>query len=453
LKQILAIELIFVLCLSVFSTFVLRVEAEYSGPTLLWSYPTGGLIYSVAASGGIVYVCSADSNVYALNAFSGVKIWNFTTRWVVEDTPAIVNGIIYFGDVGGNVYALNIADGTRVWNFTTGIRVDSSPAVANGVMYIGSWDSNVYALDATNGQKIWNYSTAIIWSHNTPHSSVSSVVVGNGAVYAIGGDGYINTLYALNTTNGILLWNTPIGETVTAPTTSPCAGNGLVFVGCSINIPPSPGKADVVAFDATDGTPVWNQTGPAGGFSTPVLGDGALYVSASSSFIYALNAANGALLWNFSGSLFSVPTVVGNEVYAGSWYGYPLDSSPGNIFGLDASTGHVILNYQTKGATAFPGSGSPVVADGVVYVGKGDDVLALGGSLVSTPSPTLSPTVTPTATSSISSYSPSSTPSIPEFPSLAILPLLIAILSIVILLKMKKPSFPKAKLFAEKADN
>ena len=415
-----------------------------SGPTVLWTYPTGDLVYSLAVDSGVVYTCSSDSHVYALNANNGVKLWGFNTTYAVEDTPAIVNGVIYFGTVSGILYALNAADGTQLWNLTTqvlnlttGTAIYGSPTVINGQVYIGNLN-HLYDLNASNGEIIWNYSIPSVWNFNThPFVFTSTAAVDNGAVYAIAGDGYNNPLYAVNATNGNPLWNAPIGETVYSPNTAPAVAGGKVFVACSINYPPSPGYADIVAFNAADGTQLWNRTGPPGGFSTPVVANGALYVTGSG-LLLALNPANGVQLWSFNASaLFSIPTVVGGEVFVGSWYFYPLSNSPGNIFGLDAATGHVILNYQTKGATAFSGSGSPVFANGVIYALNVNNIFALGGSLVSTLPPSPAPTISSTANSTTSS-SPSPTPAVPEFPSWTIPLLLIPIVFAGLLVYFKK---------------
>jgi len=431
LKTTLTIAIVLVLALSLLPVLPFRAAALSSGPTVLWTYPTDGLVYSLAVDSGVVYACSSDSHVYALNANNGAKLWSYNTTAAVEDTPVVVNGVIYFGTVSGILYALNDADGTQlwnltiqVWNLTTGSAIYGSPTVANGQVYIGNLN-HLYDLNASNGEIIWNYSIPSVWDFNTqPFVFASTAAVNNGAVYAIAGDGFNNTLYAVNATNGNPLWNAPIGETVYAPNTAPAVANGKVFVACSINYPPSPGSADIVALNAADGTQLWNRTGPPGGFSTPVVANGALYVT-SSGLLLALNPANGVQLWSFNASaLFSVPTVVGGEVYAGSWYFYPLSDSPGNIFGLDAATGRVILNYQTKGATAFPGSGSPVFANGVIYALNVNNIFALGGSLVSTPSPSPAPTISSTANST-TSPSPTPTPTVPEFPSWTILLLLI----------------------------
>ena len=49
-------------------------------PTLLWKFTTGDSVnYSPVVANGIVYICSYDGNLYALNAKTGEKIWNYNS--------------------------------------------------------------------------------------------------------------------------------------------------------------------------------------------------------------------------------------------------------------------------------------------------------------------------------------------------------------------------------------
>jgi eukaryotic-like serine/threonine-protein kinase len=66
-------------------------------------------------------------------------------RGAISSSPAVVNGVVYIGSWDGNVYALDARTGTKLWNYPTGNPILSSPAVVNGVVYIGSTDSNMYA--------------------------------------------------------------------------------------------------------------------------------------------------------------------------------------------------------------------------------------------------------------------------------------------------------------------
>jgi outer membrane protein assembly factor BamB len=107
----------------------------------------------------VLYVGSSDGSVYALNTNNGEKIWNQSLGNKSEllnpvslklalTSPAVANGVVYVGSNDGNIYALNAVSGEKQWNYTIsdpGYAVESSPAVAHGLVYIGSGARNVYA--------------------------------------------------------------------------------------------------------------------------------------------------------------------------------------------------------------------------------------------------------------------------------------------------------------------
>jgi hypothetical protein len=78
--------------------------------------------------------------------------------------------------------------------------------------------------------------------------------------------------------------------------------------------------------------------------------------------MYALNAANGLLLWSYhtNGAILSSPAVVDGAVYFGS--------EDQNFYALRASDGSQIWHFATGGFI----DGSPVVGDGIVYFGSRD---------------------------------------------------------------------------------
>ena len=118
---------------------------------------------AVAAAGAsrltVVYVGSFDRNLYALDARTGARIWSFPTGGSVFSSPAVAGNVVYVGSDDHNVYALNARTGAKIWNFLTGSAVVSSPTVVGRTVYIASQDGNVYALNARTGAKIWNFST------------------------------------------------------------------------------------------------------------------------------------------------------------------------------------------------------------------------------------------------------------------------------------------------------
>ena len=78
---------------------------------------------------------------------------------------SVANGIVYITSKDSNVYALNAENGNKIWSYKTGYEIYSCPAVVNGVVFVGSNDHYLYALNAETGSKIWSYNTGnFVWS-------------------------------------------------------------------------------------------------------------------------------------------------------------------------------------------------------------------------------------------------------------------------------------------------
>jgi len=161
---------------------------------------------SPSVANGKVYFGSGDSNVYAVDAQSGVLQWKFATKDVVHSSPAVVNNTVYIGSWDSYLYAIDADTGLEKWSFKSGedpvihnqVGFQSSPAVVDGVVYIGCRDAHVYAIDAATGHKKWDYPTSKSWVIGTP-------AVYNGAVYV--GTSDSSRFMALDAKNGRLRFN------------------------------------------------------------------------------------------------------------------------------------------------------------------------------------------------------------------------------------------------------
>jgi outer membrane protein assembly factor BamB len=334
-----------------------------SNGKLLWNYTTGGYVYSSpAVANGVVYVGSEDGNLYALNATTGVKLWNYTAGAgsYVQSSPAVANGVVYTGDGNENLYALNATTGVKLWNYTTqGAIQQSSPAVANGVVYIGSNDGDVYAIYANNGTLLWRFISAAGY----PDAIISSPAVANGVVYF---QNVAGGTYAVDALTGVQKWVVSLGGWAWL---SAAIANGLVYIGSGYP------DNNFYALNATNGETVWRAPVAVGSYwADPAVANGVVYIGSNDNNTYALNAINGAKLWNYTtrGEVHSSPAVANGVVYIGS--------NDNNTYALNAINGAKLWNYTTGGEVYS----SPAIVNGVVYVGSSDGkVYAIGTESVS----------------------------------------------------------------------
>jgi outer membrane protein assembly factor BamB len=196
---------------------------------VIWKQYTGAAITfsSPAVAYGMVYVGNAQDTEYlkssatvcAFNASTGAPIWYYTPTpgiYTMDSSPCVVDGRVYFGSYDDNVYALDALTGEKLWNYTTGGYVSSSPAVAYGKVYVGSDDNKIYCLDETTG--------ALLWDHPTGSWVSSSPAVADGMIFV---GSYDNETYALNANTGDVVWSYTTGGPVVS---SPAVADGVVYV-------------------------------------------------------------------------------------------------------------------------------------------------------------------------------------------------------------------------------
>ncbi len=155
-----------------------------------------------------------DNNVYALDAATGVLMWNYrNARSSIDPTPVVANGLVYVASAysPGNLRA-------KRWYRRASLEAMQcqrvslrAAAVANGVVYVTS--DALYAFNATTGALL--YKTA--W---TP---AYVPTVANGVLY-VGGPSH--NLYAVDAGTGAVLWSYPTGNWVEV---APTVVNGMLY--------------------------------------------------------------------------------------------------------------------------------------------------------------------------------------------------------------------------------
>ena len=210
----------------------------------------------------------------------------------------------------------------------------SYPLIADGRVFVTVKDpagngTNLFALDATNGAVLWSapLSGSFWWSASCYE---------NGRVFALSGSGLLR---AFDAATGNMIWSALLSSSVyNAP---PTAFQGVIYVS---------GDLKVFAINANTGAVIWTKSVINGDTSSPALTSDGLWVSYACPNVYKLNPATGAQIWFYtqgcSGGGGKTPAMYQGRLYIRDF----LDT----IF--DAQTGTIIGTFNAKNTPAFLGS-------------------------------------------------------------------------------------------------
>jgi polyvinyl alcohol dehydrogenase (cytochrome) len=119
--------------------------------TLKWAFGFQGVNRAFAQPtvvGGRVFVGSASTAVYSLNASTGCQYWVFKpdapVRTAITIGPGSEQGkwLAYFGDQRANAYAVDALTGALVWKRSVesfpGATITGAPALADGTLYVAT---------------------------------------------------------------------------------------------------------------------------------------------------------------------------------------------------------------------------------------------------------------------------------------------------------------------------
>lgn len=177
---------------------------EHLGPTpLVTSQSTGPGGAGGGASGigsgasptvgadGTVFIGANNSNMYAVSP-DGTQKWLFEAERELAGiwtTPVLSQdgGTLYFGANKGGVYALDAATGSRRWQFSVyGSIYASSVLDSTGVLYTGTTIEHVYALDTARGEQIWDFDAHNqVWSAPSLRPDGTLVIADRGGIVQV----------------------------------------------------------------------------------------------------------------------------------------------------------------------------------------------------------------------------------------------------------------------------
>jgi outer membrane protein assembly factor BamB len=222
----------------------------------------------------------------------------------------------------------------------SGVTSISYPLIAQGLVFIttatANFDNALLALDEHTG--------ATIWSADVGGSNFANAAYDSGKVFVVNGDGLMK---AFDAAVGTLLWSVslPGQYSFTSP---PTAVNGIVFTGGAGS------GGTVYAVDETNGAVLWMMPVENGDHSSPAVTQGKVFVSYACPQSYSFDATSGQQLWHYSsccgGGGGKTPVVHAEQVYVRDDY---CDQTGGLV--LDANTGTVVRGFDSDRLPAFFG--------------------------------------------------------------------------------------------------
>ena len=262
---------------------------EFTGKWI-WSFPTGGPIYSTPCvwegtdGRTYVFIGSYDNIMYALDFYTGELIWQFETAGAIMTPPLVYNGKLYFGSKDYFMYCVNATTGELIWQFETGGQVRGPAALGNGKLYWASYDGKVYCLDPDTGNKLWEFNTG---------GAPFGVTFHDGVVYVVGDiTGGGSTLYALNAETGEVIWQYKFGRGL--------YNQPLVIPEGYVIVKEYKPDAKIIAVNKDTGEVAWEFQGSGPFYQHVVYAEGRLYFGTDHAILYCLNASTGEMLWNLT---------------------------------------------------------------------------------------------------------------------------------------------------------
>jgi outer membrane protein assembly factor BamB len=344
-------------------------------------WPLVGLCSSPYVEGERLYVVSNRAEVVALDA-RGFRDGENDGPVVDEPRQGPENAdVIWRFDMRAEVgsFPHNMAATSPVGAFGL-IFVNTTNGHDESHDHLPSPDApGLIAIDAATGELVWRDAGP---GPGVLHGQWSSAAVGRAAgvdqVVLGQGDGWVRSWAPRS---GELLWEidaSPTGDDPTAERNdilaTPVFHGGRVNVATGQDPENGEGEGRLIAIDATgrgDLTPegqLWENTGIRRSLSTVAVHEGIAYAADFSGFFHAVDAATGEALWTYDtfASVWGSPLVADGRVYLGD--------EDGDVAVLEAGRELKLLAENSVGEAVYS---SPVAAQGTLYVMSRSRLFAL----------------------------------------------------------------------------
>lgn len=277
--------------------------------------------------------------IYALNADTGVIKWFYPLSGEQMPTPALKDGILYFANGNGKFYALSATTGKPEWFLNLGgfdsmssTTLWTDPTSGTSYAILGTTDPNVLnAINLTTHKVDWTLSvpgitlTGMGDSTPTYSKSAGTLIEAESLRLESGSSGQTSNfgVIGINPANGSITWQDSLGR---GPVPAAYRGavstthNGIIYVSDTAT-------STLFAINATNGKILWHSKIPnvlaaGAGRGAPTYADGVVWIATSEN-VNAFNASTGAMLASYHvGGRFGIvnPVIAGGTMYLDDSY-------------------------------------------------------------------------------------------------------------------------------------
>ena len=375
-------------------------EWSLDGRNLLWKAPYGSRSTPVVF-GDRVYMFNSSGKedtvqerLMCFDAATGKVLWEYFNTVFHSDAPAHrvawsapsvdpETGNVYVFGVDGHLIAVD-KNGKKVWDrslneelgyvSTHGGRTVSP--VIEGELVIVSAITSAWGENARAGHRYVAYDKktgAMVWlvqpgqrPYDTTYSPpVVAEIGGQKLLIAGGGDGAV---HAMQVNTGKKVWSIPVSKR--GLNTGVAVDDNMVFFTQSEENLEDPEMGLVAALDGTKTGELkiadlkWKDYGPQMGYSNPLVADGVLYQMDNSANLFAFDTATGKELWkqNLGNLQKGSPVWADGKIYVGT--------ESGVVYIVKVSREKAeILNKVVLGGGAEPEIivASPAISEGRIY--------------------------------------------------------------------------------------
>src|SRR6266566_763047 len=287
------------------------------------SYQTGWTLpvcASISLLLGVSALVKSDSRqeVKAL-AMAGSQVSEVTAKAAAQriDLSQAMN--VNLPATGRDLEAVSFRtpDGKNGWVLKLpGGRPIATPAYADGMLFVGGGygSHEFYAVDSETGK--------IIWKIQTGDDGPTAAVVADGMV-AFNTESC--TLVVVDERRGRVIWQEWLGDPLMS---QPAIDKGVLFMAHPaatgrpmkpVEFHPRPasrgGTHRLLAAELSTGRHIWEQEISGDVITAPVVSDGTVYFTTFDGTSYALNAAEGSVVWVKANAATSAPVIAGGQLY------------------------------------------------------------------------------------------------------------------------------------------